>query len=794
MVWVARPAQAQSRTTATYDVAGADEGLMAGSFNSSSMGETVTTANVTALSDTSVLVDTCPLGAWAAPDTGVCILCAAGKYSTTALASSEAACLSCETGTWSRTEGASSNTTCQACPASTYSTTVGATSVGACLACPGNSSSFNGSKLLTDCVCNPGYAGQNGGPCRACNRAEWCLNGQANPCPANSKSGGLASRLDQCLCDPGYHGDSRLCSFCKMDYFCPGGGVNLTTVCPDGKYSMPGSDDVTDCKCPDFATSKQTSVSVTQCVCQAGYYKEYKPEAQLGGWICQACKPGEFCYDNANKTCPPHSTSLGVARGVLDCYCLAGFRNATVQTETELCADCPANSYCTGKGAVQTCVANAVSPPQSPSADKCFCDLGWKGRNNSACVACQSPTFCYGGIEAQCSEGTFSQPRSWTALNCSCIAGWWGPVGGPCRVCSAGKYNLLPGCTACDAQVDTDCKKCEPGTASNVLGRNTTCDVCPAGQYSSEDGVRCLPCQNGTFAATNRSGQCTACPLGWWAAAGSSACTACPRDTFLNVGGKGGPEACQPCPPGTVSPNLGNSDPQCSACPPGTFQQNGVCSTCPAGYYSRAGAVECQVCLAGTFSLGNGTSCTTCNKGSFSAGNASTTCAVCTAGFFAELAGMSACLRCPFGSISATNGSDSCSSCPLGRFAASGDSAVGPKKRNFGTFFRFLGDFGDFWPIFDRFWRFRQCGLCPAGSWSNVRIASADNCTDCGVGMYATMLGATRGEVCTPCLGGTFSTERRGGAVSARSGGFWEEFLGFQAASEALQGAFGVGM
>ncbi len=82
--------------------------------------------------------------------------------------------------------------------------------------------------------------------------------------------------------------------------------------------------------------------------------------------------------------------------------------------------------------------------------------------------------------------------------------------------------------------------------------------------------------------------------------------------------------------------------------------------------------------------------------------------------------------------------------------------------------------------------------MCPAGSWSDVRISSADNCTNCGVGMYATGLGATRAGVCTQCLGGTFSTTLRGAEVSPRSGGFREGFSVSSPAAEAAGGEFCV--
>lgn len=217
--------------------------------------------------------------------------------------------------------------------------------------------------------------------------------------------------------------------FCKENHFCPGGAANDTTICPDGKYSLPGSDDPGDCLCPERSSSRQNAKYATECICDSGFYKEFNSIYVLGGWYCRWCQPGEFCYNNTNRTCPEHSTSFGVSKSYSDCFCNPGYKNTTVHNEASFCEDCPANYYCTGKGAVEACVANALSPSQSTDNTRCYCDLGWKGVKNSVCIACQSPKYCYSGLEATCSEGTFSPPLSFDRLNCSCVAGRWGPSG-----------------------------------------------------------------------------------------------------------------------------------------------------------------------------------------------------------------------------------------------------------------------------------------------------------------------------------------------------------------------------
>lgn len=672
-------------TTATYEISDADERMTVAGIGTAFTGETsAESVELTQLTDSRVIPETCAAGSYSTLNSSTCTNCPAGTYSPTASATSQIDCKACNAGTYSGASGASSVGTCVPCLPDEYSTVVGGTSVAVCQQCPLNSYSPSGSQSLSSCVCDPGYSGANGGECIACGANVWCLNGRQNPCPLNSISPVTSSQISQCLCRPGFYGDATvptvdsatICKVCKENHFCIGGAVNHTEACADGKYSLPGSDDVGDCVCPVHAVSRQMSSVSKQCVCESGYFKMHTPLALLGGWRCELCKPGEFCYDNNNKTCPPFSVSEGEARSVLDCYCRPGFMNATVQTDRELCVDCPPNYYCEGRGAKTRCKTNAVSPIQSINASRCFCDWGWKGVENAVCQACVSPTFCYSGILAQCSEGTYSKPYSWDRTNCSCIPGRWGPSGGPCVKCPTGKYNLLPGCVACTSEVDTDCNKCEEGTASNVEGRDSPCTPCTNGTYSGPAGaIECIQCPKGTYSRAKAS-VCTKCALGWYAAQGSVVCTPCPRDTYLNREGMGSVTDCQPCPSGTISAILGNSNSACSACPPGTYQSNGECVSCPAGTYSRSTSVSCISCLPGTYSTERATVCDECDVGSYASGNQSTECMFCTPGTYSEYPGSSTCTQCAVGYYVEYQGADTCTMCNRGEFAATGSSEV----------------------------------------------------------------------------------------------------------------------
>ena len=64
--------------------------------------------------------------------------------------------------------GGGTECSCTTCPVDTYSIAVGASANSTCSTCPPNSNSPAGSAALTNCTCNAGSTGPNGGPCVAC--------------------------------------------------------------------------------------------------------------------------------------------------------------------------------------------------------------------------------------------------------------------------------------------------------------------------------------------------------------------------------------------------------------------------------------------------------------------------------------------------------------------------------------------------------------------------------------------------------------------------------------------------
>jgi hypothetical protein len=207
-----RPALVSAQfTNANYDIVGATDSVLENNILTGFSGTaTVSTVAFSNIGDSYVDPVTCTAGSYAVAASSTCSQCIAGKYSTTISATAIDTCLACESGKYSATVGAQSVATCVSCGVNTYFSGTGGASSAVCVSCPSFASSYEGSKVATSCVCNPGYSGANGGVCTGCGGGVWCLNGVSNTCPNNANSAALSSTLAQCLCNPGYFGDTTM--------------------------------------------------------------------------------------------------------------------------------------------------------------------------------------------------------------------------------------------------------------------------------------------------------------------------------------------------------------------------------------------------------------------------------------------------------------------------------------------------------------------------------------------------------------------------------------------------------
>jgi hypothetical protein len=273
--------------------------------------------------------------------TGVsaCLLCGIGKY---ASALGVSVCPDCTSGKYSAIEGMSNCTdctagkynndtglsACQLCPAGKYSTTLGASSETTCVPCAKDSNSTSGSVNITECLCNPGYSGNDGGPCQACTvgtykpgKGSVCVRCEAGkyvdfvaavsclPCPVHSQSAEGSGNISLCLCNSGYvvrdeagciacvagkYGSNNgTCSECDAGKFAAA-GASVCTICVAGSWSSGGAATCYDTRSTCELGSIRPSDTSLCTPCEAGKFGTYSASGER---ICQYCTPGK--YQNA---------------------------------------------------------------------------------------------------------------------------------------------------------------------------------------------------------------------------------------------------------------------------------------------------------------------------------------------------------------------------------------------------------------------------------------------------------------------------------------------------------------
>ena len=217
------------------------------------------------------------------------------------------------------------------------------------------------------------------------------------------------------------------------------------------------------------------------------------------------------------------------------------------------------------------------------------------------------------------------------------------------------------------------------------------------------------------------------CPAGSFGSGGDAASIRDQSDWGIVIG-------CEPCPPGSVCPELAMAAPR--LCTPGFY-----------GPFEQDASDSCRHCETGKFQAASGaTDCTSCPAGTFSSAKSSTACELCGAGGYCEEPGASSAsifTQCEPGTWSdavGANSSATCQGCPAGRYSPITGAASASDCR----------------PC-------RKGGFCPERS---------DEPTDCAAGTYQNSLGQTACDVCPagsycgagaveplPCPGGTYSRE-----------------------------------
>jgi len=567
----------------------------------------------------------CPTGTFAPSSATSCITCP-DVYSTTredrSTLLSDCYCLAGYYGTLSLNES------CSLCPLNHFCPVASAHPI----PCPPDSSSPAGTREVTDCVCNPGFVGRNGGRCTICLPGSVCEGGWIDPlvCPEGTYSMQAQTACSQCvsnssslqgqgtcMCDPGFH---------HPDYF----QLSSNSTCGYRGCSVVSSE----AKCYQAAAAllRQDREAYPN---YEGYYDSQggcflRPAPNISNsstgnetnstWI-ESSASFVPPVNDTNSSSSSSSSMINISNltNVSPPSCSPDSPCVCEACAPPVCLECPAATFAEqGATACLNCPPAAVSPAMSGQETDCLCLPGFHGlasSYNASCSfgvsqrsPCVLPFYWEGRRYVDC---TFDPPPasggasgggggdfSWCALStmengtvkdwdwCSCELG--------CQPCRAGSFTSELGTLLCSS--------CPAGSYANH-SRATACELCPANTTSQEGSVSLLNCSclegyeriaDGTCKDVDECLNASSCPsssfcvnlLGSFRCdcrpgfySNASSCLLCPAGFSCN-----GSQAQLPCPAGSFAPPGSSS---CSSCPPQSLSPE------------AAGAVEACLCLIG---------------------------------------------------------------------------------------------------------------------------------------------------------------------------------------------------
>jgi len=335
-----------------------------------------------------------------------------------------------------------------------------------CADCPSNSTSQPGSMDQTDCLCNAGYEGNNGGPCTIC---------QAGTFKNSTGSG---------------H-----CEECDIGKYKPNAGIGDCSSCP--QYSI---------------TSSSGSINITDCKCDKGY-------TGPNGDICTICESGKYkdvIGDSDCISCPTNSNSPSGSDSVEDCQCDRGF----VGPDGGTCTICESGKYkdVIGDFDCTDCPTNSTSLAGSEARTDCKCDKGFSGSDGGQCTACRAGTYknIIGSDSClSCEAGKIAIGTGNTSCN-QCPNGEQpNQQKTDCEVCPEGTAGINGQCNQCPDgeqpnQEKTQCEVC-PYRYAGINGR---CNQCPDGEEPNREKTSCVSCSSGTWGMGGACSACVGCPAG----------------------------------------------------------------------------------------------------------------------------------------------------------------------------------------------------------------------------------------------------------------------------------------
>jgi hypothetical protein len=513
-----------------------------------------------------------------------------------------------------------------------------------------------GSSIVTQCSCDSGYVGPDGGPCITCDLGT-CLNTSCQDCLA----GTYASLTG-----------SLVCENCLAGKYSTATGQSSSGTCqncPDNTYQSSVAS-ISCNACPSNSTSVAGSSQNTSCQCNRGH-------SGPNGGPCDSCSAGFYKNTTGSATCsacPENAVSTLASTTLASCKCVAGHSGpdgglctacvpgrfkATVGSVA--CTLCPVNTYSSSNASISatSCLACPRNASSVAGSSVCLCDIGYSGADGGPCEVCSVGFYKTTAGAANCTRcpvNAVSALGSTTLQSCKCDAGHSGPDGGLCTACAAGSYKPTVGsvaCTLCGVNAygttlaaisNTSCVGCA-GNSTSVRGSDKPelC-FCKAGYEQTKDFDACIECRPGFYDNMTNRHECSICGGGlysaFWGATGPETCKECGPGTWSDIGSA----TCSLCPPNSNSSARSVLLTDCKCIPGASGQDGQTCELCEAGEYKASvGNASCTRCSENSFSVRASTRCL-CNIGY--TGPDSGNCTACEAGKYKNVSGSTLCSSC----------------------------------------------------------------------------------------------------------------------------------------------------
>jgi len=631
-----------------------------------------------------------------------CSPCRTGYYKEAVV---NQACDACATGKYTINTAVTTADDCIFCGGYTQDTEAGRI----CTACPTDSQSLPGSTDITDCKCNIGYSGPDGGSCLACSPGTYkpvvgsalCLNCPSGTIDIDSSIDMLRDTVD------------NTCVACQANEY----SLSLVecTDCPVNTQSPEGSGDILDCIC---LVEYEKIAGVCQ-PCSAGYVK-----ASPGNQLCQACSAGSYDLSNECISCLSNSNSPSSSSDIVHCKCNAGYTGP----DGSACTSCAAGKYksITGSSPCTACASgtwyngsepyipnrciscpeHSTSPTQSYSIDHCTCNTGFFREAGDSCRECRENYFCPNQFtETACNLGSSSISTSSTFESCICLPGWYGEPNN-CARCLVDHYcpggNTLLQCpdhsttlTLGGMDVIDDCI-CNAGFHANDQHE---CIVCPEDHFCFNDTQVTCPPDSTALPQQNEQDDCVCNEYYRKDDTVSDYCVLCNNSLICHGSIDGSADGViEYCSPVSLDhPASVNINQRC-VCPDGSFCNDGsisdscsnfgdMCNNCPEDHYcfenqifqcaenttspANSFSVENCLCKTGYYRANNG-QCLICPENSFCVDEVRTSCASLDANLITFGTGNHDRQDCVCANgFFRLNNSDYCKLCPLHHFCPS---------------------------------------------------------------------------------------------------------------------------